>query len=316
MNDNRGWSNHPNVTLVHRVVTWLAEYQSKSPGQIPSVGDVAEALQANADEVSLVVDGLTSEGQALDGKTYDTGGSGAFLTPAGLAVASDWMTRRASTKNRRRACRDAALDFLYANDRNRNLDASDFLADQRSYFWGERFLTDDWQEALTYLANEKLVTGMLVGGQRRFVRPKILHRGQVCVENYDGDVVAISSPASAPSSVTNTTIANSPGAQWMSGSPGAQQTATVTISEGNRQQLLQIADQIAEQIKGLPVGVVPAATAGVEELRQVAKDNQADKGRVKALLANFALSVTTAAGTDAGQKILGLIGQAAQSLGG
>ena len=315
MDDNRGWSNSPNVTLGHRVLTWVAEYQSKSPSQIASVGEVAEALQASAGDVSIVVDNLTSEGLAIEGKTYDTKTSAAGLTSVGLALASDMATKRASTKDRRRACRDAVLDFLYANDTKSNLEASDFLADSRSYLWGERFTVNDWQEALKFLAHEKLISGMLLGNGQRFIRPTIVHRGRICVENYNSDVVAFMSPASGPSKVTTTTIANSPGAQWMSDSPGARQTATVTISQDNRRQLLQIADQIADQIMGLPAEVASTANAGVEELRQAAKDDHADEGRVKALLGKFALSMAVAAGTDAGQKILGLIVQAAQSLG-
>ena len=89
----------------------------------------------------------------------------------------------------------------------------------------------------------------------------------------------------------------------------------MTISQDNRRQLLQIADQIAEQIMGLPAEVASTANAGVEELRQAAMDGQADEGRVKGLRGNFALSMAVAAGNDAGQKILGLIVQAAQSLG-
>ena len=314
MDNIRGWSNDPNVTLGHRVLTWVAEYQPDSPG-LASVGAVAEALQASADEVSIIVDNFASEGLAIEGKTYGVESSIAGLTSTGLALASDMAAKRASTKDRRRACRDAVLDFLYANDKRPHLDAPDFLADPRSYFWGERFTVDDWQEALKFLANEKLISGMLVGNRRRFIRPIIVHRGRVCVENYNSDVVAFTSPLSAPSNVTTTTIANSPGAQWMSDSPGAQQTATVTISQDNRQQLLQIADQIAEQIVGLPAEVATTVNAGVEELRQAATPDHPDEGWVKAALGKIALSVAVAVGTDEGRKIIDLIGHAGQLLG-
>lgn len=89
----------------------------------------------------------------------------------------------------------------------------------------------------------------------------------------------------------------------------------MTISQDNRRQLLQIADQIAEQIARLPAEVAPAATTGVEELRQAATVADPDEGRVKAALSKIALGVAVAVGTDAGQNILGLVGQAAQSLG-
>jgi hypothetical protein len=145
----------------------------------------------------------------------------------------------------------------------------------------------------------------------------LLDNGVDCVERFGGDVNAwLGRNERGASTHIQTTISNSPGAQSMNSSPGAQQTATVTISQDSRTQLLQIADQIADQIAGLPTEIAPAATAGVEELRQAANDNSADPGRVKAVLGKIAVGVAVAVGTDAGQAILGLVGQAAKSLGG
>ena len=68
--------------------------------------------------------------------------------------------------------------------------------------------------------------------------------------------------------------------------------------------------------RGTPPEVAPAAKAGVGDLRQAANPDHPDEGRVKSALGKIAMSVAIAASTEAGRKIIDLIGNAQQFLAG
>jgi hypothetical protein len=104
----------------------------------------------------------------------------------------------------------------------------------------------------------------------------------------------------------------------MNDSPGGRQSATVTITTDARTQLVQIADQILARMEAidLPAERKLEATAAARELREAAADPSADKGRFRAALGTISTAVLSSMGTEAGRKVLELVEQGIQALGG
>ena len=292
-------------TLAEGIFIYLAETgESLSSPQIAKALDLPE-LDAQTACRWLETLGLVEYDGSLTALMH--------VSIQGQAAANGLLAERSSGKGRRAALRTGLLDWL--GDSANRTDTADYETAPGASLYGSPFTKREILDETAFLLEKDLIKGTRAWGGD-LLRPSLTADGRECVDRFDGDVNAWLSRLERGTVTHNqTTISNSPGAQSMSSSPGGQQTATVTISQDNRRQLLQIADQIAEQIAGLPAEVAPAATTGVEELRQAATVVDPDEGRVKAALSKIALGVAVAVGTDAGQNILGLVGQAAHSLG-
>jgi hypothetical protein len=297
-----------NGTIAERIFFWLAETdETPSPPQVAKALVLPELATQTAcrllEELGLV---------DFDGSLAAT----MHLSMQGQAAAKRLLAERASGKSRRSALRTALLNWLSDIAPQRVDSMADFALTPSATLHGTPFTDQDIVGETVFLEHKGLVQGQRSYDSRHLTGACLTANGRDCVDRLDSDVNAWLSRLEQGTVTHNeTTFNNSPHSQSMNGSPGGRQTATVTISHDNRRQLLQIADQIADQIAGLPAGIAPAATAGVEELRQAANDNSADVRRVKAVLGKIAVDVAVAVGTDAGQAILGLISQAAQSLG-
>lgn len=292
-------------TVAERIFLWLAE-----TAEHPSPPQVAQALNL------LEIDAQTACHWLEELRLVEFDNSMAMtmhVSIQGQGSAKRLLAERASGKDRRLALHTSLLNRLSAGTLLRE-SMADFAVEQGTD--GSPFTEQEIRGGMAYLQERGLIKGVR-GPDGQLLMPSLSADGRDCVDHFGSDIQAWRlSPGPGMVTHNRTTFNNSPGAQSMTGSPGAQQTATVTISADNRHQLLQIADQIAEQIVGLPTGVAPAATAGVEELRKAAQVDYPDEDRVKAALGKIAMSVAVAVGTTEGLKIIDLIGHAGQLLGG
>jgi hypothetical protein len=295
-------------TVAERVFLWLAQTD-----EYPAPPRVADVLGLQALDAAKACHRLEDLG------LVDFDGSLAArvrVSLDGREAAKRLLADRTSGKNRRAALRTAMLNWLSDSEPTRVDSMPDFAHTPGATLHGTTFTDQEIVNETTFLSEQGLIEGIKAWGGP-LMRPSLTAHGRDCVDRFNSDVNAWLSSRDRGSFTHNqTTISDSPGAQSMSGSPGGQQTATVTVTADNRRQLLQFADQIADQIVGLPAKVAPDTKAGVEELRQAATDDHADEGWVRAALGTIAVSVATAVGTDAGLKIMHLVGQAVQSLGG
>jgi hypothetical protein len=296
-------------TVAERIFIWLAE-----TAEHPSPPQVAQALNLPGIEAQTACHWL----EELRLVEFDnTLAMTMHVSIQGEGAAKRLLAERTSGKSRRSALRTRLLNWLSDNAPKNVESMSDFEGTQRASLDGSKFTEQEILSETAFLRDQGLIQGVEVYETEHLLDAHLTTSGRDCVDRFDSDVNAWLSRGQRGMVTHNeTTFSNSPGAQSMNGSPGAQQTATVTIAQDNRRQLLQIADQIADQIAGLPAEVAPAAKAGMEDLKQAANPDHPDDGRIKAALGKIAMNVAIAASTEAGRKIIDLIGQAQQLLAG
>ncbi len=293
MNFDRGWSDNSGVVLRHRLVAWLEQYHRENPGLIPTNSMVAEALAAPIEEVIEITNSLHAQGLANAPDRLVPSEGNAWLNSQGKAVAAEWQTRRNSRAQRRTACRDAALDWLYAQPKDIP-DATGFLADVRSHYFGEQFTEDELVDAVEYLRNVGLVTGF-DSSAPMLLRPRVTEDGMSCVERFDSSVAAWQDRDRGRVETTSYHFTGNQGLNFAQESPGAQQS--VTISTDARRQVLQVADALEQTLPVLQLAPDDEreAVATVRELRDVVETPE-DVGRAeKALRAAKRLAVSGAA---------------------
>lgn len=307
----RGWSADPGVVLRYRVIGWLADYQREQPGCIPLNGDIAEALRVDSASVVLVTGLLASEDLCWVGTGLRAASVPVKPEPGLNRLASKWAAARASRKERRTACRDALLDWLYEQPGEVS-DVNPFLADVRSAFFGDQFTEAEANEAITYLGKVGLATGVTVAEIDSLLGPEVTEDGKTCVERYDSNVGAwLARTGSGPTFA----ISNSQGVTIASNSPGAAQTVTITTDA--RQQMHQTADALLAILPVLGLNQEDEARARdvAERLRLEAEQAQSEPGRVRGVLQDARTIAVAGTSAGAGAGIIALAQQIAQSLG-
>jgi hypothetical protein len=320
MNDLRGWSADPAVSRLYRVVEWIEDYVREHGGDPPSNRMIAEGAGLPVDDVITATELLEPRGLAYSDPSLSPEGTSIWMTADGRALASTWRAARFSPRQRRVACRDAVLDWLDGQSERVPDATATFLGDARASFYGQPFTPDDVRQAMSFLHGQRLIEGVTVAESDNVLQARITDDGRACIEQYGGSVADwMSRGANRGGDTITTTITNSPGAQWANESPGAQQSATViTLTTDARTQVLQIADQIIASLEA--VDLTPAqrqeANAAAVELRDLAKDPAADRGRLRAALGVIATATLGAIGTEAGQRVIELVREGLRILGG
>jgi hypothetical protein len=197
-------------------------------------------------------------------------------------------------------------------------EASAFLTDARAYYYGQLFTPDDVQQSMSFLYGQGLITGVTVEESDNVYHAQITDDGRACIEQYGSVADWMNRGTLSGGDTITTTITNSPGAQWMNESPAAQQAAVTTLTTDARTQVLKIADQILASLEAvdLPTEQRQEAKAAAAELRELAADPAADKGRVRSALGVIATSTLGAIGTEAGRRVLALVQQAVEVIVG
>jgi hypothetical protein len=316
MNDQRGWSADPAISRLHRVVNWIEHYEREHPGTIPTNRMIAEGVALPVEDIIRTTTLLAARGLAKSADSMGPEATGVWLTAAGHDLVSTWRAARSSARQRRVACRDAVLDW-FDEQSERVRDSSAFLRDVRASYYGEPFTPDEAQQAVSFLHGNGLIDGATVAEGEDVYNAKITDDGRVCVEQY-GSTVADWMNRAQRGGDTITTITNSPGAQWMNESPAAQQTARLTtLSTDARRQVAHIADEIFIALDAVDLSPEQRqeAKAAATELRELAANPTAEKGRLRSSLGVIATAALGAMGTETGKHVLELIQQAMRAIG-
>ena len=268
---------------------------------------------------ALLDGGLVDTGTVSLGLPGDAGSVGAYRAVGSPGIGSDLVrclgstgcpTARALRRERRAACRDALLEWLYEQP-GQVPAVGPFLADTRAYFFGDRFTEDEANEALDHLGEVGLAKGISAAWGGSLLRPEVTADGKICVERYDSNVGAWLARATPGPSVT---ILHSHGVNIAVNSPGANQTVTITTDA--RQQMLQTADALAATLPvlGLDPEEMERARDIADRLRAEARQEYAEPRGVRALLEDVRTIAVAGSGSAAGVGIP-LVQDIAQSLG-
>lgn len=192
--DARGWGWTASDIRQVRLIGWLAEH---SVGQSNVYVDVKGFYDGLTDQSENRFELAYADLKLLEEQRLITQGSGvaemeslaAMLTPQG----HDWLerlrARRMDRVQRRAACRDAMIAWLYSVDatNDANLPVRDLiLKDARYGVWlAEPFSATDLADAAVWLASNGLVTGITIAEDPGPVRLHLTSAGIACAENFE-----------------------------------------------------------------------------------------------------------------------------------
>lgn len=181
---NKGWSADRARLLVYQVLDHLAEHQQDALAPQPST--IAAALDSPEPLVEEAAHMLEQRGDAKIVRAIN-GAMRIRVTKTGMGTLTEWHIRARDHRARRQACREALLDWLYANDGiHPEPELQGFSENARAFFYGSPFSHEEVQAAAQYLWDKDLVSS----GERGYdwKALEISEQGRVCVERFDGDV--------------------------------------------------------------------------------------------------------------------------------
>jgi hypothetical protein len=194
--NERGWGWTASEIRRIQLLAWIAEQSARHPeryANIKAFYDARLGLGGNVFEMAR------SDLAFLAGVQFVMDGSGiggieskaAMLTPQGHDFLEQLQARRAQQVERRTACRDAMVAWLYAADAMdamRRIDRDAMLQDPRHGMWlAVPFTANDLAEAAAWLHEHRLVDGL---GADQAIGPLSLYLaapGITCAEHYDSD---------------------------------------------------------------------------------------------------------------------------------
>lgn len=115
----------------------------------------------------------------------------ALATAEGRRFVDELQTQRADRRQRNADCRDAMVNWLYAQDATNSLiqpTRDQMFDDPRWGIWlTEPFTANDLDAAAAWLHRQHLVEGMAVDESEGPVRLYLTDAGVACVEEFDSD---------------------------------------------------------------------------------------------------------------------------------
>lgn len=319
VNFGNGWQLTPDKWRQLYVLEWVYGHADGSPGQcvVTSHAELASALPgirpATGEELHGAFDHLYREGLLrylipCPGEVTDVP-PGAELTEAGASLVQQLHRRREDPAARRPVTRDALLRWLYEQSAAgmQNVVLSGFWLGSYARFLSPTrlFAPAEVNDAARWLHQHGYITGPI--GQ-----PEITPEGERMVENGR----SASEDTGAPGS-TNITVISSSGVNIASHSSGVAQAAVVIVTGDARQQLLNLADYLAQA--GTQLGVAADDTVAVprlvSELRAAASEPVGDRTKLARLLDTVRQLAIGAVSLPLGAGLQALIHQALHALG-
>ena len=263
-----------------------------------------DAGHAPADLADLAARGWVarSEEAAIGGDTLGI----CRLLPEGADFLEDIRETREDTRARRRAARDAVLQWLYAEtcEGRRSPVMSDFAKSPYGLFYGHPFTEEEADTAAAFLKDEGYLTGTASWGHG-IPRPAITTAGERVAESGR----SVNAEAASPGSVH---IHGSHNVLAMHGS-----TASQTVTVETKHQALQVSQALRESLDVLGLDPEDATEAGAiaRELDTVASAPSPDPGRLAQLLTRARDIATSGTAQVIGGFIATSAAQALQQLG-
>lgn len=243
--------------------------------------------------------------------------SSCSLTPSGIAYIEAIRRRRDDPMRRRMAARDAVLRWLYASNVKGNPapDMSDFTPSPYGTFYGLDFTAQETVQAITWLMDQDYLKGAKGWSSTRAAGARITTKGEQLVESGGSvnDVAPASAAAHAPVTVK---VKASRNININTNSPSA--TQSVTITEDNRSQVVNVADALEGMLGalGLDAPRTMEAQAIVRDLREMSAEPLPEPGRLRQLLDKAASVAIAGTGKAAGSALAALIAETVKGLSG
>jgi hypothetical protein len=316
---DRGWGWTAAQIREALFIEWLAP-QSSSATYVP----VKPFYDAQPDKDALTAAVVHDELRELDQRSLIDLAAGlggieaydALATAQGRRFAEDLQARRADKRQRKEACRDAMIEWLYAQDaigplkqpvRDRMLDDPG-----RGIWLAEPFSAEDLDAAAAWLHRHRLVDGITVDQCEGPVRLYLTDAGVVCAEQFGSDTawfMAAQRQAASPAE-SNTVTIHGPASGVVVGSYGVTQHAgdAVQSSGVDAAALVRFAEAVAQALPALALsaGDQQAAQTITGQIVKEASEPKPDHPRLKALGGSLRAILEGAAGNALAAVLLGL----------
>lgn len=317
--EDRGWGWTASRIRQIRFIEWLVP-QSSSAAYIP----VRPFYDTQPDGGSLTAPVVHDELRELDRRSLihfapGLGGVDAYdalATAEGRRLAEEIRARRTDKRQRKAACRDAMVDWLYTRDATGPLTQparDQMLNDPRWGTWqAEPFSEDDLDAAAAWLHRQQLVDGVTVDEREGPVRLYLTDAGVACAEEFGSDTalyIAAQRPMTGLSG-SNTVTIYGPASGVIVGSRGITQHAGDAIhSDGvDVAALARFAETVAQALSVLALapGEHQAAQTLTGEIIQAASQPEPNHPRLRALGRSLRAILEGAAGNALAAGLLAL----------
>lgn len=315
----RGWGWTAAQIRQARFIEWLVP-QSQSATYVP----VKPFYDAQPDRDALTAAVVHDELRELDQRSLidlaaglgGIEGYAALATAQGRRFAEELQARRTDRRQRKEACRDAMVDWLYAQDAVSSLKQpvrDRMLDDPRRGIWlAEPFSAEDLDAAAAWLHRHLLVDGITVDQCEGPVRLYLTDAGVACAEQFGSDTVRyMAAQRQADSAAgSNTVTIHGPASGVVVGSHGVTQHAgdAVQSSGGDAAALARFAEAVAQALPALALstGDQQAAQTLTGQIVKEASEPRPDHSRLKALGGSLRAILEGAAGNALAAVLLGL----------
>ncbi|MGH3321847.1 MAG: hypothetical protein ACRDN9_17070 [Streptosporangiaceae bacterium] len=319
MNLGNGWDLTPAQTRQLTTLAWLYDATDGTTNRYAALDPLTE--HRGEDQVGTVFASLRRDGLVAEPVTIEESPAPvrSSLTEAGATTVEELRCRRADPATRRPAARDALLRWLYertvAGEPTPAL--SSFHLWGHAAFLGDRFTKPEIDEASRWLKERGYLRGPGSWGGG-VLRPTITAAGERLVEQHG----SVNEP-DTPGSIQNVTynVTDSHGVNVAHASPGAQQTATVTITSDQRRRVTDVADYL-DYLRHAPAdlpGELVDRDADLADLavrlRTEARKAVAHRGTLGRLLDSARELALLAASVPFGAGLLALVDQARKAIG-
>lgn len=315
----RGWGWTVTQIRQARFIEWLAP-QSLSATYVP----VKPFYDAQPGKETFTVAMIHDELRELDQRSLihlaaglgGIEGYDALATAQGRQFAEELQSRRADKRQRKDACRDAMIDWLYAQDaisppkqpvRDRMLD------DPRRGVWlAEPFSAEDLDAAAAWLHRHLLVEGITVDQCEGPVRLYLTDAGVECAEQFGSDAARYIAAQRTPTSVagSNMVTIQAPVSGLVVGSNDVTQYTgdAVQSSGADVSALAKFAETVAQALPALALapGDQQAAQVLTGQIVEAASEPKPDHRKLKALGCTLRTILEGAAGNALASVLLGL----------
>jgi hypothetical protein len=308
VNSSRGWSSNEDDLLAIWLLVWVDDVATGT--EYANLGAFIDQglLPLSEDHLEDLAESLEEDGRGDLVKAY--GGVrrwGMRLTASGSSHVRGIRARRLDGARRRGACRDALLSWLYnrqqdLGDAQSNL--KDFITDIRSFYEGELFTLEDYDAALNYLEECKLVSIPERSLAGRSFGIRLLAAGIDCIEHFGGSVSAYINRSNRPEAIPSITVTGNNNAV-ASASPNAQQS--IVSFQLDLEQLgkwVELVRQALPQLGELGDSHQAEASRLVNGIRAELEANKPDQRLVSRLGRELKAVVSNAAGSVLGQVVL------------
>jgi hypothetical protein len=309
--DARGWPWTRSEIRHIQLLEWLAKQVAERPNIF---AEVVAFYDERADQREKTFETAYGDLKLLEEQRLIQQASGlggieslaAMVTPQGHALLEELRARRADRQQRRMACRDATVAWLYSADATSAaamLTRGAMLEDPRYGCWlAEPFGPAELAEASGWLHDQGMVAGPTVEEDAAPLHLYLTLPGLSCAEAFDCDTrryVNRHAGSAVSGNITNI-FGNHNNVQ--AASPGASLTVVQAITREDREQSVLLAQAVEQAQSALG----PAAVQAAFGLRAAVEPEQSDPGVLRKALGNLRDALVIGSSDIVGKAILGI----------